>query len=399
MHREARALPVHHPDRPSWGSHARARVDPVAPSRYGPGGRTTRFLVQGGRPGNAHALRRAGEALRQRPESKAEQGIAGDMEQVIGLALPFFGLIFIGFFCGKVRRLPADGLAWLNFFIIYVSLPALFFQLLAKTPIEELANAGFVAITTASTATAFCVSLGIGLLFTRGSLRESTIVAVAGAYSNIGYMGPGLTLATLGPSATVPTALIFCFDNIFFFAMAPLLMALAGQGGEPPLKMAATIAKRILLHPFILATIVGVVAAAVKFQPPGPIEKMLGWLAGAAAPCALFTLGVTVALRPLKRVSAEIPLVLMVKLVLHPLLVFAVLDLVGGFDKVWLTTAVLMASLPPALNVFVIAQQYQVYVERASSIVLIGTVISVVTLTTVLYWITHDMLPIGVFAH
>ena len=44
-------------------------------------------------------------------------------------------------------------------------------------------------------------------------------------------------------------------------------------------------------------------------------------------------------------------------------------------------TAVLMASLPPALNVFVIANQYQVYVERASTAILVGTLASVVTVT------------------
>jgi predicted permease len=50
----------------------------------------------------------------------------------------------------------------------------------------------------------------------------------------------------------------------------------------------------------------------------------------------------------------------------------------------WVATAVLMASLPPALNVFVMASQYQTYVERASSTILVGTVASVVTVTELL---------------
>jgi predicted permease len=47
-----------------------------------------------------------------------------------------------------------------------------------------------------------------------------------------------------------------------------------------------------------------------------------------------------------------------------------------------------MASLPPALNVFVMASQYKVYVERASAIILIGTIASVITVTGLLYLIT-----------
>ena len=41
-----------------------------------------------------------------------------------------------------------------------------------------------------------------------------------------------------------------------------------------------------------------------------------------------------------------------------------------------------MAALPPALNVFVLARQYDAWVEQASGSVLIGTLVSVVTLTT-----------------
>ena len=40
-------------------------------------------------------------------------------------------------------------------------------------------------------------------------------------------MGPGLALATLGPQAAAPVALIFCFDTLLFFSLVPFMMALA----------------------------------------------------------------------------------------------------------------------------------------------------------------------------
>ena len=36
------------------------------------------------------------------------------MLDILNLALPFFGLIFIGFACGKLRQIPDAGLAWMN---------------------------------------------------------------------------------------------------------------------------------------------------------------------------------------------------------------------------------------------------------------------------------------------
>ena len=53
-----------------------------------------------------------------------------------------------------------------------------------------------------------------------------------------------------------------------------------------------------------------------------------------------------------------------------------------------------MASLPPALNVFVIANQYKVYVQRASGAILVGTALSVFTVTTLLYMISQNMVPV-----
>ena len=75
------------------------------------------------------------------------------------------------------------------------------------------------------------------------------------------------------------------------------------------------------------------------------------------------------------------------------MLVFLLLSLFGPFDQIWVDTAVLMAALPPALNVFVFARQYDSWVEQASSAVLIGTLLSVVTLTTVMWMVKAGALP------
>ncbi|MGD9845453.1 MAG: AEC family transporter [Variibacter sp.] len=315
------------------------------------------------------------------------------MMDVVNLALPFFGLIFLGYACGRFKKLPDSGLAWMNFFIIYVALPVLFYRILAKTPFEQLANARFVIATTAATASAFTLSFAIGLTLQRGSPREATIAALAGAYGNVGYMGPGLALATLGPDAAVPVALVFCFDTIVLFTLVPTLMALAERGQQSPFAAAFAIVKRIMLHPFIIATALGVVAAATHFEAPIALDRLMEFLQNAAAPCALFVLGVTVALRPIGAVPWEVPPIVLMKLVAHPLIVLALLWALGPLPESWVYTAVMMAALPPALNVFVIARQYDTWVQQASGAVLIGTLGSVVTLTATMWLVKMRMLP------
>jgi malonate transporter and related proteins len=316
------------------------------------------------------------------------------MLDIINLALPFFGLIFLGYACGKLKQIPDTGLAWMNFFLIYVALPALFYRILAKTPFEQLANVPFVVATTLATYSAFAIAYGIGTLVRPARTGEATMAGLAGAYGNIGYMGPGLAFATIGPDAAVPVALIFCFDTILIFSLVPFLTALAAPDRRPLSAMAIEVGKKIVTHPFLIATALGVASAALHFQPPVALDRLMEFLQNAAAPCALFALGVTVALRPLQKVPWEVPLVVMVKLVLHPLLVLLLLFALGPLPESWVLTAVLMAALPPALNAFIIARQYDTWVQQASGSVLLGTILSVITLTGTMWLVKMRMLPL-----
>lgn len=319
------------------------------------------------------------------------------MADIVGLVLPFFGMILLGAIAARITRQPLEALGWMNTFIVYIALPALFFQLIARTPIEQLTEWRYIFGVVLSTYLVFSLMFVGSVIVSRGEIAESTIKGLAAAYGNIGYMGPGLALLALGPEAAVPVALIFCFENVLHFAIAPTMMALAGGEKASPGQVALGVVKRIALHPFIIATAVGVLAAWLKFEPPVPVARLLEYLAQAAAPCALFVMGVTLALQPLRRVPRELGAIVTLKLVVHPILCYVVLSLIGNFSEVWVFSAVLLAGLPTATNVFVIAQQYGVWVQRASASLLLTTVLSVVSVTGLLYLIRNGILPPDLF--
>ena len=148
--------------------------------------------------------------------------------------MPLFGLILLGYISGRLHSLPAEGLAWLNFFIVYVALPALFFRLLSQTPVSEFANTAFLLRTTLGTFIVFCLSFSVARLLRRDTIKVATIQGFAGAYGNIGYLGPPLAIAAFGPEAGVPVALVFCLDNAMHFTLAPLLMAFGDKSISEP---------------------------------------------------------------------------------------------------------------------------------------------------------------------
>jgi malonate transporter len=318
------------------------------------------------------------------------------MADIVGLVLPFFGMIFLGALTARISKQPIEALGWMNTFIFYVALPALFFQLIARTPVQQLTEWRYIAGVVLATYIIFSLMFVASLLLTR-NIAESTIKGLSAAYGNIGYMGPGLALLAFGQEAAVPVALVFCFENAMHFAVAPFMMALASDEKPSPLRLALDVFKKIAFHPFIIATVVGVIAAVVEFQPPLAVSKLLDYLAQAAAPCALFAMGVTLALRPLKRVPNELGAIAVLKLIVHPLLCYVVLSLIGNFSPVWIYSAMLLAALPTATNVFVIAQQYDVWVQRASASVLVTTILSIATITTLLYLIRSGSFPPDLF--
>lgn len=315
------------------------------------------------------------------------------MSEIATIILPFLGLIALGFGAVRVMDLPAQGVSGLNLFVYYIALPAWFFQLVAITPFDDLAHWSFVVTTTFATYCAFAIAFSFGALMNRGNVPEATIQGLAGSYANSGYMAPALAIAAFGPAAAAPTALIFSFDSAMLFALVPLMMMLGGTTRTNGTSVAREIGRRIFLHPFILATLLGLLVSVSGLGLPAPVDGFLSLLRGAAAPVALFAVGAGLAQLKLGKIGFQVPVLLVVKLIVHPLIVYLLLGWIGGFDAVWVYTATLLAALPSSANLVAIARQFGTYEDQARAAVFYGTAVSVVTLTAVVALLVTGALP------
>jgi predicted permease len=319
------------------------------------------------------------------------------MSEILRLILPFFGVLFLGYGAGRLRRVSEDGLAGLDFFVTYLAMPALFFRLVAATPLTDAGGFTFVVTTTFSTYCAFAIAFSLGALTNGGQITQGTIQGLVGSYSNIAMLAPALVLPAFGAAAALPMALVFTFDNALVVATAPLMMTLGGTVRVDSAELAQKIARQALLHPLVIATILGLIFAFTGLTMPQPIDAIFAMLGGAAAPAALFVVGVSLAGRTIDRLPPELPVLIGIKLIAHPLIVYLLLSWVGDFDPVWVRAAVLMAALPPATGVIAIARDYKSYGEWATVGVLLGTVISISTVTVVLILLVRDVLPADPF--
>lgn len=317
------------------------------------------------------------------------------MAEILNLALPFFGLILLGFVAAKLWRAGEDGLRWLNIFLIYFALPALIFKVVADAPFEKLISWPFMVATSSVTIAAFLGIFAASRFFFATRFRDAALQGTAGSYGNVGYMGLPLAVAFFGPDAAVPAALVFCFDCTVQFVLTAFLATLGHDDNEDAHwgEVALRIAKQVFTHPFILATIAGATASAFAFKAPGAVGTIIDMLMRSAGPCALFALGVTVGLRQFSGIGRELPMIAGVKTIVQPIAALLVVGLVPGLDPVWLHVAVMMAALPTASNAFILASQYRAYVAGASTAVIVTTVISAVTIPLIVYLIQRGVLP------
>jgi predicted permease len=126
----------------------------------------------------------------------------------------------------------------------------------------------------------------------------------------------------------------------------------------------------------------GAGVALLGIEVPAILDGIMKLVRGATVPCALFALGATLAGLPLAERLRETVFMVALKLVAYPAAVYlTMLVLLPDLDPVWRAVAVISAAVPIGANVYLVADRYEAYVQRASTAILASTVLSVVTVS------------------
>ncbi|MCC5859223.1 MAG: AEC family transporter [Ectothiorhodospiraceae bacterium] len=311
------------------------------------------------------------------------------MQAVISIALPFFALIFTGYGAGRAGLVPQAAVSGLSVFVFYFALPALLLTSISEAPVRELADVRLLVAWLIPSLVLFAVVyLACWRLFAT-SRSERAVQALAATFSNVGFVGLPLVVLALGAEAVLPAIVVVLVDMVLMIAIATALIEL-DQGRSGGLRQVLrTIGSGVIRNAVIVASVVGVLLGAAELRIPGPAFSYLELLGGAAAPAALFALGVTLASRPLSEGLGQAGFIVAIKLVLHPLVVWLVAGLLG-LPPLWVAVLVIQASLPIAANVYVLAQRYQTYVGPASSAIFWSTAVSVLTVSLVMLLVVGD---------
>lgn len=311
------------------------------------------------------------------------------MLAVLLVTFPFFALVLCGYVAARTGMLPHAAIPGLNAFVLYFALPCLLYRFGASTPVAQFADPALIGIYFLCAVA--MVAIPAAASVRRRGWNDAAFGALAASFPNTGYMGVPLLVALLGDGAAGPVILTILID-LLFTVSACIAMSRLGSAGSHGAAIAARHALRgVLANPMPWAIVLGAVSSAVGLRLWGPVDRTLALLADAASPVALFTIGAVLARSQAAAASApgshrhardEVPLAL-AKLVLHPLLVYGAGRVAIGLgvplSAFVLTVLTLVAALPTASNVVVLAERFGADSGRIARIILITTALAFLT--------------------
>ena len=312
------------------------------------------------------------------------------MLDVLLVTFPFFALVLCGYVAARRRMLPFEAISGLNSFVLYFALPCLLYRFGASTPIAQLLDGAAIAVylVCALVLVGFVIAVSMNR---RIGWNDASFGALVAAFPNTGFMGVPLLVALLGAGAAGPAILTILVDLLVTTSLCIALSRLDGADEHGARKAAKNALKGVALNPMPWAILLGGVSSALQMQPVKPVMQTLGLLADAASPVALFTIGAVLArsqFMAAQREHASMPMrdylpVAFVKLVVHPLLVLlvgaAAISLGLPLDKFALTVMVLVAALPSASNVSLLAERFGADTGRIARIILLTTAAAFLT--------------------
>ena len=307
------------------------------------------------------------------------------MQQILLVTVPFFALVLCGGVVPRARRLPLEAIPGLNAFVLFFALPCMLYRFAATTPIVRLLDP------TVSTVYLLCALLMLALTIVstrRGAIgwNDASFGALVAAFPNSGFMGVPLLVALLGQRAAGPAIVALAIDMVVTSSLCIALSRLDGANERGVAGAVGNAFKGMLKNPLPWSIGLGCLTAATGFELWEPARNTVGMLADGASPVALFTIGAVLA-RPQKAAAAgglgDVPLVVFYKLVVHPALVLGIGTLAQAIgvplDAFSLTVLVLVAALPSASSIPMLAERFGADARRIARIVLFATAASFVT--------------------
>jgi len=294
-----------------------------------------------------------------------------------GLLLPIFLLAALGALLAKLPWLKPGWHAGVTELTAKFLVPSLLFVSAWRTGIPPAMSWKVLC--------AFYLPLGLLFVATRLLARGSgagAAAALAATYSNTVFVGVPVLVQVLGEGSLQFAYPVIAFHSLFCFTLYHLSEDAAPAGWLGPVL-------NTLKNPIVAALLVGLALNFAGVRLPQPLLRVVDMLGAAALPCALLSLGASVASLKPGRWTVTGAIVL-AKLLLLPLGVALLSVLVFHLPMAAAMVLIVLASCPVGINAAFVVRPAGGGAQLVNSAILLSSLLCAATMPAWL-WVLRQL--------
>ena len=289
---------------------------------------------------------------------------------------PIFTIMFLGIILGKRKVFDFRDAQTINRFVFYVLVPPVIFSLIYSTPLGQI-NYAIITLWVLAEATIFAITLFIVRTWLKRSRLESMLLAMASCFINHVFFILPIVTVLYGDRGVLPLSAIISIDTVIFFCGMVMALEVVAHRGDSYLRVGAS----FLRNPVLGAMALGLAVNLMDLNLHDGVRTFLSFSGKAAAPAALFSLGVIIADVKISRVDSAALVVTAMKTIVHPIGIWLLISLLGSLDPDWSKTVLLTAAGPCGAMPFVLALQYKIKADSIGTAIIYSTIASLVTIS------------------
>jgi malonate transporter and related proteins len=313
------------------------------------------------------------------------------MFDILAITVPIYVAIALGYGLTRWGVFAKTDMRAFGTFVVKVAMPALLFNALSQRSLSDILNSEYVAAYALASLITLVLSVTWALKVLKTTRSMSACMGLGMTCSNSGFVGYPIALLSLGPIAGVSLALNMIVENLIII---PLMLAWAetGSGQQRWHQIFIQTLKGMLKNPMIWGIVLGFAFSWFSIQLPASLSRAVTLFAQASGALSLFVIGGSLVGLPVRGMESRVAQITFGKLIVHPLVMWAVLTWLIPISDPVLRTAVLLTCAMPIMGIYPILTQKHGHDGLSAAALLVTTMASFVTLNLLLWVLqTHGL--------
>lgn len=293
------------------------------------------------------------------------------------IILPILLVASFGVILQKLRPSP---LGFLSPALLYILSPCLVIDGIINANLPT--NVSVKIVTTSITCSLVMLVLGLVIANLSKMTKDTkSSFVLASTFPNAGNMGIPISFLAFGEEGLSVALIIFVAQGIISWPLGTLIVARAQTiGWKEPLI-------QVLKLPTLYAVPIALFIRFINFSIPSNLYRPIDMMADAAIPCMLLLLGYQLS-NGLKEINLKDLVLLNITRLILSIPVVYLITILFNITDIAQNTLIVMAAMPTAVFTVLLATEFGTKGQYVANSVITSTLLSMITLTILIYYLT-----------